>query len=173
MKRTIILGIFALLFLGSLLFAQSADIAKRPLPPTGIPEPVPPVPPGLIEARYYEGEATIQYNDVWIANSNGRPTKGTVRVWVERDVFKNLFRGRYEICYEDRHICEATTYSSWIKGEERNGVWIIKQSNLVARLGPEQGFVKLDEGRRTITMKLKLKLPVGIPEPIPPLPTPD
>lgn len=173
MKRNVISGILAFLFLGSLLFAQAtADIATRPLPPSGgISEPVPPIPPGLVEARYYKGEAVVHYNDVWIANGRGNDVKATAYVWVERDVSKNLFRGRYALCSKEGAggICTATTYSSWIKGEERNGVWIIRQSNLEARLGLEQGFVRLNEGRMTITMTLRLQ-PVRIPEPVPPVP---
>jgi len=178
MKKTIISGILALLFLGSLFFAQAtADIAVRPLPPSGVvTEPVPPIPPGLIEARYYEGEAVVRYNNVWIANGNGKSASGIARVWVERDVFRNLFRGRYEICYNTDGplgVCEAITTTGWMEGRVLQywdkAVWIIGHGSSVARLGPEDGFVKLYDGRMTITMNLKLKQPVIAPEPIPPI----
>lgn len=178
MEKRIISGVFVLLFLGSLLFAQAtADIAQQPLPPLGgILEPVPPIPPGLVEARYYEGEAIVHYRN---GAATGDPSiyertlKGKAYVWVERDVLRNLFRGNYAICYEDKHICEAITTTGWMKGEVRNGVWIIRQGNSVGRLGPEQGFVRLDEGRRTITMTLRLEQPVRIAEPVPPIANPE
>jgi hypothetical protein len=180
MEKRIISGVFVLLFLGSLLFAQAtADIAVQPLPPSGgILEPVPLIPPGLIEARYYEGTAVVHYRN---GATTGDPTiyertlKGKAYVWVERDVRRNLFRGRYAICYESGTvgICEAIATTGWMKGEVRNGVWIIKQGNSVGRLGPEQGFVRLDDGRRIITMTLRLEQPVRIAEPVPPIANPE
>jgi len=176
MKRTMISGFLTLLFLGGLLLAQSSAVVagKNATIPPGQPPVINQTRVDLVEIRYYEGEALIHYNEVWATNKPKDNIRGTAYVWVERIPSKNLFRGRYAICYgsgtDVPGICEATTYSSWIRGEERNGVWIIRQSNLVATLGPKQGNVKLDEGRRTITMKLKLKQPVSIPEPIQPLP---
>jgi hypothetical protein len=169
MKKTIISSMLILLFLGSLLFAQASDgIQLQPVPPRPggiipiLPRPRTP-PDELAQLRYYEGEAIVNYG-----STNSISIKGKAYVWVERIPSKNLFRGRYVICYNERRTCDVIAYSRWIEGREHDGVWFIRQSNLDAILGPEQGYVRLDEGRRIVIMRLRLK-PVSISEPVPPI----
>ncbi|QLJ52792.1 MAG: hypothetical protein Sv326_0617 [Candidatus Fermentimicrarchaeum limneticum] len=153
MKRTIISGFLTLLFLGGIFYAQqSAEIPPSEVPPVGIP----PLP--MVEIRYYEGEALIHY-------ANGRILRGTAYVLAERDPSSNLFRGRYAICYGG--VCTATSYSSWIRGKENNGIWFVDSDGTLAVLGPKKGLLKLNRGSTKILMKLELKQPIPVPMPEP------
>jgi len=143
MKKALISGIFALLFLGS-LFAQKLNDNS-----------LPPFPPEPTEVRYYVGEA--------ITHHHGENMKGTAYLWVEKIQSKNLFRLRYAICYDGKNVCIATTYPpEWIEGEVRDGVWVINKDlyggvdDIAARLGTKKGHIKIEGWSSTIIMNLEL-----------------